>query len=295
MNPKDHAAFCVPFCATAAPRMGWILAQGLGALLLASCGGQPEYLSTPDGGGGGGGGVSGLPCEVAAVIQTHCVSCHGASNPMGGTALASYTDLTATSKVNAALTVAQRAVARMNDGTMPPRPATAVPAADIAAVQAWLDGGSKQGTCQSTTDPLNAAATCTSQRTWTSGDRSKALMNPGLACTSCHVKYPGDAPQLAIGGTVYPTGHEPDLCLGASAAGVATVEIKDAAGKVHTLSVNSSGNFSFEGSLPTPYTAVVKYQGRVRAMVTPQTSGDCNSCHTQAGASGAPGRVTLPL
>lgn len=294
MNPKDHAAFRVPFRATAAPRMGWILAQGLGALLLASCGGQPEYLSNPDGGGGGG-GVSGLPCEVAAVIQTQCLSCHGASNPMGGTALASYTDLTATSKVDAALTVAQRAVARMNDGTMPPKPATAVPAADIAVVQAWLDGGSKQGTCQSTTDPLNAAALCTSKATWTSGDRGKALMNPGRACNACHLNNLGEAPLLAIGGTVYPTGHEPDACLGSAAAGVATVEVTDAAGRVHTLSVNSSGNFSYEGSLPTPYTAVVKYQGRVRAMVAAQTSGDCNSCHTQAGANGAPGRVTLPL
>jgi predicted CXXCH cytochrome family protein len=25
-----------------------------------------------------------------------------------------------------------------------------------------------------------------------------------------------------------------------------------------------------------------------------QTTGDCNSCHTQSGANGAPGRILLP-
>ena len=43
-----------------------------------------------------------------------------------------------------------------------------------------------------------------------------------------------------------------------------------------------------------PFTAKVTYQGRERAMTAPQTSGDCNGCHTQAGANGAPGRITLP-
>ena len=43
-----------------------------------------------------------------------------------------------------------------------------------------------------------------------------------------------------------------------------------------------------------PFTAKVTHQGRERAMTTTQTSGDCNGCHTQAGANGAPGRITLP-
>jgi hypothetical protein len=38
----------------------------------------------------------------------------------------------------------------------------------------------------------------------------------------------------------------------------------------------------------------VTYMGRERAMVTMQTSGDCNSCHTQNGANAAPGRIVLP-
>jgi len=30
------------------------------------------------------------------------------------------------------------------------------------------------------------------------------------------------------------------------------------------------------------------------AMSALQTTGDCNGCHTEAGASGAPGRIQLP-
>jgi predicted CXXCH cytochrome family protein len=29
-------------------------------------------------------------------------------------------------------------------------------------------------------------------------------------------------------------------------------------------------------------------------MTTPQTNGDCNSCHTPDGASNAPGRIIAP-
>jgi predicted CXXCH cytochrome family protein len=29
-------------------------------------------------------------------------------------------------------------------------------------------------------------------------------------------------------------------------------------------------------------------------MMTPQETGDCNSCHTEQGRNGAPGRILLP-
>jgi hypothetical protein len=38
----------------------------------------------------------------------------------------------------------------------------------------------------------------------------------------------------------------------------------------------------------------VQFKGKTRAMVAPQTNGDCNSCHTENGANKAPGRVLLP-
>jgi len=70
--------------------------------------------------------------------------------------------------------------------------------------------------------------------------------------------------------------------------------IVDAANRTVTLTPNAAGNFTYTGALTTPYTAKVTYQGRERIMPAAQTSGDCNSCHTQNGTSGAPGRITLP-
>ena len=86
-------------------------------------------------------------------------------------------------------------------------------------------------------------------------------MNPGLGCIACHSKR-SDAPTLTLAGTVYPTAHEPNLCDGASSA------------------IYSD--------------ATIVVTGAERMMGVAQTLGDCNSCHTQDGANGAPGRIVLP-
>ncbi len=83
---------------------------------------------------------------------------------------------------------------------------------------------------------------------------------------------------------------------GSPAISTAVVEITDKNGAVISLNVNAVGNFYrkvSEGAVALPYTAKIKYDGRERAMGTAQMSGDCNSCHTQAGANDAPGRVLL--
>ncbi len=121
-------------------------------------------------------------------------------------------------------------------------------------------------------------------------------MNPGKACISCH-QTEGKGPSYSAAGTLYPTIREPDLCNGSDGAGTyagAVVEIVDANQVSHTLSVNSAGNFSMSNRLQMPIRARVLYQGQVREMVSPVSSGDCNSCHTTDGANGAPGRVALP-
>jgi hypothetical protein len=118
-----------------------------------------------------------------------------------------------------------------------------------------------------------------------------------MACNSCHfiggvaTKFPFD-----ISGTVYPTAHEPDLCYGAPTA---TVVITDAKGTDHTLTVNAAGNFYNlnylgVGAIPTPYKAKVIAGGKTRVMVSAQTNGDCNTCHSQSGAQSAQGRILLP-
>ena len=70
-------------------------------------------------------------------------------------------------------------------------------------------------------------------------------------------------------------------------------------GKVMVATVNAAGNFFLKagksgGSLATPYTARVVQGSKERRMFGAQSSGDCNSCHTQQGDSGAPGRIRAP-
>jgi hypothetical protein len=143
----------------------------------------------------------------------------------------------------------------------------------------------------------NTPEVCTSGMTWALGNTKSALMNPGLACDTCHV-LGGSASgyEFDVAGTVYPTAHEPDLCDGTATP---TIEITDAMGTLHTLTVNSAGNFyNFDylgvGAIPTPYKVKVVSGSASRAMLTPLTTGDCNSCHTEQGAQAAPGRVMAP-
>lgn len=63
--------------------------------------------------------------------------------------------------------------------------------------------------------------------------------------------------------------------------------------KSFAISALNDGNF-YGGTVgvPSPYTARVVVNGVVTSqMLTPQTNGDCNSCHTALGAQGAPGRI----
>jgi mono/diheme cytochrome c family protein len=57
---------------------------------------------------------------------------------------------------------------------------------------------------------------------------------------------------------------------------------------------NGAGNFYSLQSVTPPLSAKVTYGGAVRQMTAAATSGDCNTCHTQNGANGAPGRIKTP-
>ena len=64
--------------------------------------------------------------------------------------------------------------------------------------------------------------------------------------------------------------------------------------RVLSLGLNGAGNFFSEMAVAKPYHAKIVTGASVRAMTAEQTSGDCNACHTPAGANGAPGRIVLP-
>ena len=113
------------------------------------------------------------------------------------------------------------------------------------------------------------------------------MMRPGGACltSGCHLS---GAHTFSLGGTVYPTLHEPLNCNGKS--GVQVV-ITPASGAAITLTTNSAGNFYSATKIATPYRAKVVVNGVEKAMMATQTNGDCNFCHTQNGASNALGRI----
>lgn len=253
-----------------------------------------------DGGGSGNGG--GLPCDVAQVLANNCASCHG-SPPSGGAlnTLVSYEDLAAASKADPSESVATLSVARMQDTKKPMPPSGALAADQIAVLQNWIEAGMPKGTCSGNGTSgisFDTPSVCTSNTFWTRGDRGSSLMHPGMACVDCHKnggkeKDDDDKPIFSIAGTVYPTGHEPDDCNGVAAGGVQVV-ITDANGRTLTLPINAAGNFSSEKQVAKPYRAKVVSNGKAREMATPQTNGDCNACHTEAGAESAPGRIVTP-
>ncbi len=154
-------------------------------------------------------------------------------------------------------------------------------------------GGNTTNNGTGGTTTTTPTITCTSGTMWTRGNHGSADMNPGQACISCHASM-GEGPRLTIAGTVYPSLNEPDNCNGADGVNGAQIVITQANGKVMTLLPGTSGNFSSESGVAMPYTAKVVYMGRERAMITAQTTGDCNSCHTVTGANNAPGRIMLP-
>jgi hypothetical protein len=297
--------------------MRWLLWSTLA--VVAACGSavaeSPSVsgYSTGSGGSGSGGatastgtaGMEGLPCDVAALLASKCVSCHSSPPiPNVPEALVSYADLTAPSKGDPTISTAKMALSRIKSTTspMPPAGGTPATAAEIAAFEAWVNAGTPMGTCgdvDAGPNPFDAPAQCTSMTNSTV--KEGATMKPGEACIKCHVVNADPDQQLTLGGTAYATPHEPDNCIAKVETGpainTAVVEVTDKNGTVIPLKVNSVGNFSRSsllGAVAMPYTAKIKYNGLERVMVASQTSGDCNSCHTQTGTQNAPGRILLP-
>jgi len=265
---------------------------------------------TATGGAGGAGTVtSDLPCAVATLLTNKCAICHG-PHPAGGApmSLMNYAQMKAPALSDPTKTMAVVAVARMMNTTtpMPPVAYPQATTAEIAALQSWISAGYPTTGCSTVTpptgqdagmpppDPFSVAPTCTSGKTWTGGTNGSGSMQPGVACINCH-KSSGEAPRFTIAGTLYPTAHEPNQCNGVngSTAG-AKVVITDAKQNVVTLTPNSAGNFYYTGTIATPFRAKVTDMNGERDMVASQTSGDCNSCHTQNGTMSAPGRIILP-
>ena len=256
----------------------------LACLFAAACGNDVGvYGDVTDAGAD-----TGLPCEIASLLADHCSSCHG--SPLAGGAprrITTYDDLVRTKNGE---TIAALSLARMTSATapMPPTPAAPLPAVSVDAFRAWIDGGMPRGSCAGGSGPFDTPPRCTSGRYWTSGNSGSSSMHPGSACAGCHTS--GEE-AFTLGGTVYPTAHEPTDCYG---IGGATIQITDARGAVTTFTANGAGNFHAYAAFAYPIHATVIANGKTRVMAGAVMTADCNSCHTQTGAQAAPGRIVMP-
>lgn len=275
-----------------------------GAVLPPSSNPTTDGINTT-GKGAGTGAVTGLPCDVQQLLENRCIGCHLGPSPI---ALLTYDDLTKASAADAKKTNAQRSLDRMKDtaSPMPPKPAVAPTAAEIATLEAWIKAGTPKGAvctppaggADAGADgggggggtPTNTPLVCTSKKTWNDGNSGSPLMRPGGACITCHSMQGG--PSYTVAGTVYPTAHEPNDCNGVN--GALTVVVTDANGVVKNVNVNSAGNFSLSAPIAPPFKVKVTNGAKERVMVGALTAGDCNTCHTASGVNGAPGRVMAP-
>ena len=315
-SAKSNAALAVermqsatsPMPPASSPQPSYAAASGF--INWVTTGAATGSCSVDAGAGGSGGSDAGvasgdLPCDVAQTFASHCWQCHGAT-PSGGTTLSLVTraDLMAASSAQPSQSNAERSVARMQAATSPmPPPSGGVPAASIQAVADWVAAAYPAGSCGSggdggVVDPWSAPPGCASGSNWTRGDQGSTRMRPGGACVSCHTSQ-GEGPAEDLLGTVYASAHDFSDCNGingtsGSLAG-AYISVMDANHvEIAQVPVNSVGNFlGYVPNAATWYVAIVA-NGKSRAMTAVPTSGDCNSCHTQSGASNAPGRILIP-
>lgn len=263
-----------------------------------------------------------VPAEVTALVNTYCASCHG-DNPFGGKI--SLTAEGAFSKIlpdGMNKTVAEWALLRMKNQTMPPGPKKPS-ASEIATFEAWVTGalvadcggpdagevdagdGSTVDAGVTPPDPDAGMGPVVDPNPFdtdpvgicTSGAKSSArrgtTMKPGEACVACHSSNPR-LPKFTIAGTLYPTGHEVKECVGYGAMDT-FIRVTDASGKIiEDLTPNQVGTFISGTPMPAGFRVKVISPIGERAMLSSPPHGDCNSCHTPDGDNGAPGRIRLP-
>jgi hypothetical protein len=271
----------------------WLVLGAVGVVVAVGCG-DDDANEGSSAGAAGAAVPSGLPCELEDMLRQECWACHGTSPQAGAPmALATRADLMAPAPSDPSRSNAEVSLARMQDAAAP-MPPGALPDATVSDVlRAWMDAGMPQGDCDGG-GTVVFESVCTSDSFWGNGDEGSPFMHPGAGCIGCH-QQTDKGPDMLFGGTVYPTHHEPLDCRGVPDV---VVEVIDGDGTVHAATTNASGNFltlrDEDKPLVTPITARVMYEGRVREMLNPVESGDCNACHTEAGGSGAPGRILLP-
>ncbi len=235
-----------------------------------------------------------------ADVLSGCQTCHS-SPPTGGASnsLTTRAQLMARSASDPSKTVAQVSLARMQDAKNPMPPTGVAPTADVAKLDAWIKAGMPGGDCGGGTNVFSGGRVCTSNATYTG--RKGNNMRPGEACNACHARE-GDGPTFSVAGTVYPTGHEPNDCVGITDGSVKVI-VTDGTGKQTTIALSggNNGNFMLQRATFTKpvHVRVESADGSKKRLMATELNlangdGDCNSCHTEGGANKAPGRIAAP-
>lgn len=176
-------------------------------------------------------------------------------------------------------------------------------------IRVCANDGVSYGACQcSSLDPNDKLGgdgggnppplSCTSMTSWTSGLAGSADMTPGRACIDCHKKtMSARAPIYTAAGTIFPGVNDADDCNGIDGVGTAVAFMSPNGMEfIPRQVVNRVGNFFTLSAMPTSYRVKIISAGRELAMqglLTP-ADGDCNTCHSAAGSSGARGRLMKP-
>ena len=202
--------------------------------------------------------------------------------------LVTSSDLLATAKENPTKNEAQLSLMRMQNAASPMPPAALnlpATAAEIAALQSWINGGYAGMPCAPDAGPPVTGPALTVVDVFAAAPAYQAQTgsnahNAGRNCMQCHATGNGDdAQQFMFGGTIYDgTGN---------ALGGAEIRVVDTAGAVHTTYSGTNGTFHMTGKPLTSGAHVGARNATSKAlMISVVTNGGCSSCHcTGAGCT----------
>jgi hypothetical protein len=105
-------------------------------------------------------GDSKLWCDARAVLQTRCQTCHGTVPAGAPMSLVTHADTQKASALDATKTMVQMIKARIHDAArpMPPVAQGKLTTQELAALDAWLNGGTPNGTCATPDVPTKPPA-----------------------------------------------------------------------------------------------------------------------------------------
>ena len=224
---------------------------------------------------------AGIPCDVQAVLNAKCVSCHS-SPPINGSlsALVTLADLMATAKEDTTKNEAQLSLIRMQNTASPMPPASIhnpATAAEIAAFKNWINGnyvGSCGGT---TTDGGTPPPPPPNVFTGAPGFVSSIAAdthNAGQNCMGgCHDHGFTFAGTLTDG-------------VGNGVAG-AEVRLVDANGTAISVHTGTNGNFHSSTPFVAPAHVGARNATKTALMIGSLTlaNGGCNGCHKTGGTA----------